>query len=82
MKPCVKEKCAWWTEMNIRNLDTQEIKQSNDCAIAKLPVIFVESLRTSSGIQEAVESSRNESVKRQDRLLGIFEGAKRKALKA
>jgi hypothetical protein len=52
------------------------------CAIAWMPVLFVEGSRQTRGVQAAVESMRNEVVQRQDQLnnavaLGQREAAKR-----
>ena len=58
--------------MTVRDIATQKLTPSNACAISKLPVLLVENLRTSTGIQAAVESRGNETVKRQDALLTML----------
>lgn len=71
----------WWVEMIVKNIKTGEMGNDNNCAISKLPGLMVEQLRNANGIQEAVESHRNESVKRQDVLLTmIHQGSQRREL--
>jgi len=59
--------------MTIKNVKTGEFQQSNNCVMCKLLDVNLESLRNSVGIQAAVESSRNENIRRQDRFLNILE---------
>jgi hypothetical protein len=67
----------WWAEMIVKNIKTGEFEPSNNCAVSKLPGLMVEMLRNTNGVQEAVESARNESVRRQDALLGIITSTKK-----
>jgi len=66
-------RCAWFTEMKGRNPQTGENVDEKACAIAWLPVMQVEVAQTNRGINEAVVSMREESIKRQDRLLSAIE---------
>lgn len=80
-KECVGSKCMWWVEMIVKNIQTGEMNNANDCAISKLPGLLVEGLRATNGVQASVESHRNENVKRQDVLLTmIHEGQQRREL--
>lgn len=71
-KKCWGEECALWAEATVKDLKSGELKRADDCVFAKLPQLMLELLRSQDGTQAAVESSRNESVKRQDKLLNIF----------
>lgn len=71
----------WWVEMIVKNIKTGEMANENNCAICKLPGLMVEQLRTTNGVQAAVESHRNENVGRQDALLTMLHhGSQRREL--
>ena len=72
MMPCVGKDCAWWIEMMVKETKTGEIQDASACAIVKTPILLLEQLRMTNGVQAAVESSRNENLKRQDALLGLL----------
>ena len=51
------------------------------CAMVMVPDMLLDIIKNTVGTQAAVESSRNETVKRQDNLLEIFDtGMRRKSL--
>ena len=52
-----------------------------DCAVAWLPVLLVDNARHTVGVQAAVESMRNEVVKRQDHLNTAVALGRREAIK-
>lgn len=64
-----------WVKATIKDLQTQKIERADDCGMAKLPILLIELLRNTNGVQAAVESSRNENVKWQDDLLGLLKTA-------
>lgn len=74
MKPCVKKECAWWTELTMKNIQTQQIEVMGNCAIAWLPEMLREQNHNTLGVQAAVETRGNETVKRQDVLNNLFSG--------
>jgi hypothetical protein len=45
-----------------------------------IPDMLMDVIKNTNGTQAAVESSRNETVKRQDSLLGLLDVARRKAI--
>lgn len=81
-KKCIKDECSLWAEMTVKDLKTGELKRADDCVFAKIPHLLLELLRSQDGTQAAVESGRNESVKRQDALLELMtHAAKLSAIK-
>lgn len=80
MKPCIKEECAWYVKSTKTNPQTKESYQFNVCAIVMVPDMLIDVIKNTNGTQAAVEHSRNESVKRQDALLGVFDTMRRKSL--
>jgi len=65
------ERCAWFTEIEgISSNNGDKIKESR-CAIAWLPLLQIETTAKSIGINDAVCSLRDETIKRQDVALGI-----------
>lgn len=79
-KDCIENKCMWWVEMIAKNVKTGEMETANNCAISKIPTLLVEELQNTRGIQASVESSRNETVARQEVLLHMIDGAQRREL--
>ncbi len=71
-KECIKDKCAWWTSVMMKNLQTQEPYQESKCAINAIAPMLIEVIKNTSGVQAAVESSRNETVVRQDAFLALM----------
>ena len=61
-------RCAWYTEMQGRAPDGQ-IYNEWKCAIAWQPILMTEMSSTNRGQTHAIESLRNETVKRQDAAL-------------
>jgi hypothetical protein len=57
-KPCLGQECAWWIEMKDSSM--------SNCSIPHLVLVNIELLQRTVGVQQAVESSRNETIKRQD----------------
>ena len=61
--------------------ETGEVTQIFDCQFNNIALLLSETKDRVFGVQQSVESSRNESIKRQDRLLNIVsEGERRAAL--
>lgn len=71
-KKCITKECTFWMQMTIKNIQTQQLEDGSGCAIVKNVEINLEALKKTVGIQEAVESSRNETVLRQDAFLALM----------
>jgi hypothetical protein len=64
-KKCIKEKCAWWTEVTLRDIATQKLSLEYNCAVVWLPQIMGEQNRNTIGVAAAVEARGNDIVKEQ-----------------
>lgn len=60
---CLQKKCMLWMEMLVQDIKTQELKDGSGCAITKQVEISLETLKKTQGVQQAVESHRNEEQK-------------------
>jgi len=67
-KPCLENGCTFWTHVSGTHPQTGARLDQFDCSIKWLPMLLVENARSTRGAQAAVESMRNEVVKRQDAL--------------
>lgn len=72
-KVCIEGRCKFWVHLLGKHPSTGAPIDSFDCAVAWLPVMLVENTRHTIGVQAAVESARNEIVKRQDVLNAAIE---------
>ena len=59
-------RCAWYTEIEGKNPQSEETIKEWRCAMAWLPMLSVENAQTNRGQTVALESFRNETVKGQD----------------
>jgi hypothetical protein len=73
-KDCIEAKCAWWTTVTLKNIHTQELYSESKCVVNTIGPMLVDLIKNTGGVQAAVESSRNESVLRQDAFLKLVEG--------
>ena len=63
-------RCAWYTEM--QGLDASgEPHDESRCSMAWMPILQTEMSGTNRGQTAAIESLRNETVKRQDLFLNL-----------
>ena len=81
-KACIEHACMMYTRVTMAHPQTGVSTDQYGCAVAWMPVMFIEGARQTHGVQAAVESMRNEVVQRQDQLnnavaLGQREAAKR-----
>lgn len=74
------ERCVWYTEIEGKNPQNEERIKEWKCAIAWLPLLNVEMSGTNRGQTAAIESFRNETVKRQEAFLGLAKVAAQKRL--
>ena len=65
---CLEHGCHFYIHLTGNHPQTGQPVDEFDCAIAWMPILLVENARTMRGAQAAVESMRNEVVKRQDQL--------------
>lgn len=74
-------RCRWYVQIAGQHPQTGEQIDKWDCAIAWGPVLAVEQARNQCSTTAAVESHRNESVKRQEILLGMIGRARQLSYK-
>jgi hypothetical protein len=65
-KSCIEHECMMYTHVQMTNPQTGLAKDEWTCSLVLLPLMQVESARCTRGVQAAVESMRNEVIKRQD----------------
>lgn len=56
-KPCIKNDCAWWIRMMVK--EGEVLKEMASCAIPLSVDVGIDSGKTLNRVQSAVESSRN-----------------------
>ena len=61
---CMKLKCEWFTQMRGTNPQTGEDIDEWGCAVTWLPMLLIENSQQQRQTGAAVESFRNETVKR------------------
>lgn len=65
-KPCIGHECMWFSHVVGQDPQTGRDVDVWDCSVRWLPVMITAQARETRGVQAAVESMRNEVVKRQD----------------
>ncbi len=65
-KECIGLKCAWFTKVLGHNPQTGKEVEEWACAVAWLPMLAIENSQNTRMSGAAVESFRNEMVKRMD----------------
>ena len=65
-KNCVEHKCAFYTHVMGHNPNTGQAVDEWACSIQFLPMLLIENSQQQRGTGAAVESFRNEMVKRMD----------------
>ena len=71
-KTCIGLQCAWFTKVQGHNPQTGKEVEEWACAVAWLPMLAIENSQNTRMSGAAVESFRNEMVKRMD--MPIIEG--------
>ena len=61
---CMKLKCEWFTQVRGQNPNTGEEVDEWGCAVTWLPMLLIENSQQQRQTGAAVESFRNETVKR------------------
>lgn len=72
-------RCAWYIQMAGTDQNNQLVNE-NRCAIAWQPILMVEMSSTNRGQTQAIESLRNETVRRQDAALAAMGNMNEKAI--
>jgi len=74
------ERCRWYQEYAGKDASGKE-RSSWECSMAMMPILQLESAKTNRNVAAAVESARNENIKRQDLaikamgLIGLKDGS-------
>lgn len=71
-KPCLEHECAWFAHFVGRDPQSGRDMDHFDCSIRWIPMMITENARQTRGVQAAVESMRNETVKGQDTLATVL----------
>jgi len=75
-KTCIEHDCALYMHVQMQtNPQSGKTVDEFGCALAWTPIMMIEASRQTRGVQAAVESTRNEIVKRQDILNGAIDAA-------
>lgn len=64
-----------YTHVQMTDPQTGQSRDEWACSLALIPIMVIEGARCTRGVQAAVESTRNEIVKRQDELNAAVEQA-------
>lgn len=62
------ERCAWYVEVAGVKPDGEQVNEWA-CAMTWMPMLQIETARTNRGQTQAIESMRNETIKRQDKAM-------------
>ena len=65
-RDCIENKCEWYTQVRGVNPNTGQEVDQWQCAVILLPILMIENSAQQRSTSAAVESFRNESVKRSD----------------
>lgn len=60
----------------MKDTKTQEVFVKEDCIVNFIPTMLLDIIKNTNGTTAAVESHRNEDVKRQDHFLGLLHEAR------
>lgn len=63
-KPCIEGECAWWVTVRGYNPNTGKDVDQQQCTIVTLPLLLIENSAQQRGTGAAVESMRNEVIKK------------------
>jgi hypothetical protein len=72
----VIERCAWYVKIEGTNPNTGEFMSESKCAMAWQPLLFIDVSGKLNENIAAVQSLRNETLKRQDIFLEVINGSK------
>lgn len=66
------ERCVWYVALQGKHPQSEKIIDEWDCAMAWMPVMLAEVAQTNRGQTQALESFRNEMVKKNNIFLGLM----------
>lgn len=67
-------RCSWFTKLQGKNPQSEEIIDEWNCAIAWLPIMLVENAQVIRGTNSAICSMRDETTSRQDSVISALFG--------
>ena len=80
--PCRKFECGWFIQIRGKHPQTGDEVDEYGCAMALMPMLMIENSRQTSQAGSAIESFRNEMVKRNMTTLStLMKGMDKKKLK-
>jgi len=65
-KPCIEHDCAWYTTIRGHDVNTGREIDNKQCIVTTIPLLLIENSAQQRGTNAAVESMRNEVVKKSD----------------
>ena len=65
-RPCIEHRCQWFIQIQGRNPQSGENTNEFGCAIGWLPMLQIETANQSRQAGAAIESFRNETLRRQE----------------
>ncbi len=68
-------RCRWYVQLKGKHPQSEEIIDEWNCALSWLPILMIENAQTNRGQTQALESFRNETIRRQDRFNAILNNA-------
>ena len=68
---CIEAQCKFWTHIRGKRPDNGADMDMYDCSMKWLPVLMIENSKASAGVQAAVESFRNTTVKQGEQALRL-----------
>lgn len=71
-KPCIEHECSWWTTIRGRDINTGKDVDEHLCVVTTLPMLLIENSAQQRSTGAAVESMRNETVKRSDTMNALI----------
>jgi hypothetical protein len=74
-KPCIEHQCKFWVHLLGQNPQTSKAIDHWDCTLVWLPILLIENAQQGRQAGAAVESMRNEIVKRMDNPAQFSDGS-------
>lgn len=72
----VIERCAWYVKIEGNNPNTGAFMSESRCSMAWQPLLMIDTNGKLNENIAAIQSMRNETIKRQDAALGVINGSK------
>ena len=65
-KPCIEHQCAWYTTVRGYDRNTGKEIDNQECIVSTIPLLLIENSAQQRSTGSAVESMRNEIVKKSE----------------